>query len=157
MPERWSSIRTLKLLGVGHSSDGRVLCWKGLDPPAWRIIPVLWMPLQFGLFSILMTGPQLVHQGLWCYPVCGKVLIKDLLLLIGKSSLCGDTRCPPKKYVTMTICLVFISLAIGHRCALEASLNKTNFLFSKITWRIDEVVREVDVGVSVEFRYGGRM
>ena len=38
-------------------------------------------------------------------PACGKVHIKDPLLLIEKSSLCGDSRFPLKKYVTMTICL----------------------------------------------------
>ena len=29
-----------------------------------------------------------------CYPVCGKVHIKDPLLLIDKSSLCGGSRFP---------------------------------------------------------------
>ena len=32
-----------------------------------------------------------------CCPVCGKVHIKDPLLLIPKSSLCGDSRFPLKK------------------------------------------------------------
>ena len=40
-----------------------------------------------------------------CCPVCGKVHIKDPLLLIRKSSLCGDSKFPLQKYVTMTICL----------------------------------------------------
>ena len=38
-----------------------------------------------------------------CCPDYRKVHIKDPLLLIGKSSLCGDSRSPVKKYVTMTI------------------------------------------------------
>ena len=36
-------------------------------------------------------------------PFCGKVNLKDPLLLIGQSSLCGDNRLPLKKYITMTI------------------------------------------------------
>ena len=41
-----------------------------------------------------------------CCPVCGRAHIKDPLLLIGKSSLCGDSGFHLKKYVTMTICLL---------------------------------------------------
>ena len=51
--------------GVERSSSGRALCCNGLDPPAWRINPAWWMHLQFGLFSIPTSGPQLVHQMLW--------------------------------------------------------------------------------------------
>ena len=40
-----------------------------------------------------------------CCPVCGEVHIKDPLLLIGKSSLCGNRGFPLKKYISMTICL----------------------------------------------------
>ena len=29
-----------------------------------------------------------------CYPVCGMMHVKEPLLLIGKSSLCGDSRFP---------------------------------------------------------------
>ena len=38
--------------------------------------------------------------------VCGKVHIKDPLSLIGKSSLCGNSGMPLKKYVTMTMRLL---------------------------------------------------
>ena len=38
-----------------------------------------------------------------CCPVCGKVHIKAPLLLISKSSLCGDSRFPLKKCVAMTM------------------------------------------------------
>ena len=52
------------------------------------------------------SGSQLVRQRLWYVPpACGKVHIKDPLMLIGMSSLCGDRGLPLKKYVTMTICL----------------------------------------------------
>ena len=37
-----------------------------------------------------------IYYGMYC-PACGKVHIKDPLLLIGKSSLCGDSRIPPPK------------------------------------------------------------
>ena len=38
-----------------------------------------------------------------CCCVCGKVHIKDHFLPIGKSSLCGNSRFPQNKYVTITI------------------------------------------------------
>ena len=62
-----------------------------------------------------------------CCPVCGKVHIQDPLLLIGKSSQCSESRFPLKKYVTMTIHLTTNSQWYGNQCALEVSLNKTNF------------------------------
>ena len=40
-----------------------------------------------------------------CCAVCGKVHTKDALLLIEKRSLCGSSRFPLKKIVTMTISL----------------------------------------------------
>ena len=46
--------------------------------------------------------------GMWC-PVCGKVHIEYPLLLIGMSSLCGNGGFSLKKYVTMTICLMWDS------------------------------------------------
>ena len=38
-----------------------------------------------------MTG---VTKAVVCYPVCGMMHIKEPLLLIGKSSLCGGSRFP---------------------------------------------------------------
>ena len=73
------------------------------------------------------NGPQLVHQK--ACPVCGKLQIKDPLLLIGKSSLCRDGRFPLKKYVRMNICLMSNSQGYENQCALETSLNKTSFTF----------------------------
>ena len=62
---------------------------KGLDHP---INPAQWLHLQFGLFSTLTSGQQLVHQRLWyMISCCGKVHIKDPLLIIGMSSLCGNS------------------------------------------------------------------
>ena len=42
----------------------RALCCKGFDLPAWRIDPVWCIHLQFGIFSIVISGPQLVRQSL---------------------------------------------------------------------------------------------
>ena len=64
-----------------------------------------------------------------CCPACGKVHRKDSLLLIGKSSLCGDSGFPLNKYVTMTIYLTSNSWWYENQCALAASLNKTNYPF----------------------------
>ena len=64
-----------------------------------------------------------------CCPAYGKVHINDPLLLNRKSSLCGVSGFPLKKYVTMTICLTLNSRWYENQCALEASLNKTSFPF----------------------------
>ena len=50
------------------------------------------------------SGPQLVYQRPGMYSsVYGKVHIKDPLLLIEKSSLCGGSGFPSKKCVNVTI------------------------------------------------------
>ena len=64
----------------------------------------------------------------WC-PLCGKVHIKDPLLLIGKSSLCADSGLPLKKYVTMSIRLTSNSQWYENHYDLEVLLNQTNFPF----------------------------
>ena len=48
-------------MGVGHSSSSRALACKGWDHP---VEPAWWVHLQFGLFSVPISGPQLVHQRL---------------------------------------------------------------------------------------------
>ena len=95
------------LQGARHTSGGRAISCNSLDPSAQWIDTAWWMHLQFGLFSVPTSGPQLVHQrcGMYCCPVCGKVHLKDPFLLIGNRSLCGNSGFPLKKYVTMTICL----------------------------------------------------
>ena len=46
-----------------------------------------------------------------CYPVCGMMYMKELLLLIGKSSLCGISRFPLSLSVwSFTICLIHITV-----------------------------------------------
>ena len=103
--------------GAGRSSGSRTLSCKGLDHlinPTWR------MHLQFGLFSVPTSGPQLVHQRLWY----GLFLLwegayKKPLLVIKESSLCCGSRFPLKLDVQW----------YENQCALEASLNKTHFPF----------------------------
>ena len=69
-----------------------------------RIDPSQWTQLQFGLFSVPTSGPQLVYQRPWyVLNVYGKVHIKDPLLLIEKSSICGGGGFPSKKCVNVTI------------------------------------------------------
>ena len=58
-----------------------------------------------------------------------EVHVKDPLLLIGKSSLCGSRRFPLKTYVPMIICLMSNRRWYEDQCAQEVSLNKTNFPF----------------------------
>ena len=50
------------VLGTGHISGSRALACNGCDYP---IEPVWWVHLQFGLFSVPTSCPQLVHQRLW--------------------------------------------------------------------------------------------
>ena len=93
----------------------------------WSFVPAWQMHLQFGLFPFQPVVYDWSIKGM-CYPVCGKVHIKDPLLVIGKRSLCGDSGFPLKKFVTMTIWLTSNSGWYENQSALEASLNKTNFL-----------------------------
>ena len=58
-----------------------------------------------------------------CYPVCGIVHIKEPLLLIGKSSLCGSSGFPfSLSEWSLTICLMPYNRKEN---VLSASLNKT--------------------------------
>ena len=57
-----------------------------------------------------------------CYPVCGMVHIKEPLLLIGKSSLCGGSGFPfSLSERSFTICLTPYN---RKQNVLSASLNK---------------------------------
>ena len=58
-----------------------------------------------------------------CYPVCGMVYIKEPLLLIDKSSLCGGSGFPfSLSEWSLTICLTPYNRRLN---VLSASLNKT--------------------------------
>ena len=54
-------VRLLLCVRAGHSSGGRTLAFESWDQP---IEPAWQVHLQFGLFSVLTRGPQLVHQRL---------------------------------------------------------------------------------------------
>ena len=94
-----------------------------LFPQDWAIAlghlinPAEQFYLHFGLFSVPTMSCT----------VCWKLHIKDPLLLIRKSSLCGDRGFPLKKYVTMNIRLMFNCRLYEKQYVLEMSLNKTNF------------------------------
>ena len=58
-----------------------------------RIDPSWDGPIE--LFLVPASAPRWCNKGCgMCYPVCGMVHIKEPLLLIGKSSLCGGSRFP---------------------------------------------------------------
>ena len=87
--------------GAGCSSVDSVPAFEAVGR---RIDPSQWTQLQFGLFSVPTSGPQLVIKGRGMYcSVYGKVHIKDPLVLIEKSSLCGGSGFPSKKCVNVTI------------------------------------------------------
>ena len=50
-------------------------------------------PLSYFSFQPMLHDWCNIGRGM-CYPVCGMVHIKELLLLIGKSSPCGGSRFP---------------------------------------------------------------
>ena len=69
-----------------------------------RIDPSCGEPIELFLFPVLHDWCNKGHG--MCYPVCGMVHIKEPLLLIGKSSLCGGSRFPLSlSEWSLTICL----------------------------------------------------
>ena len=71
-----------------------------------------------------------------CHPVCGMVHIKEPLLLIGKSSLCGGSGFPLwLSEWSLTICLTPYNRISN---VLSASLNKTFLSLSFRDIRLDE-------------------
>ena len=77
-------------MGAGCSSVDSVPAFEAVGR---RIDPSQWTQLQFGLFSVPTSGPQLVYQRPWYVLFC----------LIEKSSLCGGSGFPSKKCVNVTI------------------------------------------------------
>ena len=94
-------------------------CYCGHTSTVWAAFLRQWPPLKRSVVgSILLSGPScslgyfpfqpVVHNwfikgcGMYC-SVYGKVHIKDSLLLIEKSSLCGGSGFPSKKCVNVTI------------------------------------------------------
>ena len=89
-------------LGVHHSFFLLVYRGAGRSSEVERSLMVRWLvgsilhgvdPLSY--FSFQPVLHDWYNKGLgMCYPVCGMVHIKEPLLLIGKSSLCGGSRFP---------------------------------------------------------------
>ena len=64
-----------------------------------------WVPLSYMSFQPVLHDWCNKGHGM-CYPVCGMVHIKEPLLLIGKSSLCGGSGFPfSLSEWSLTICL----------------------------------------------------
>ena len=107
---------------MGHSSGGRTLSCKGLDNPAWQSILHGWCIHSLGYFPFqpVLHNWSINGRGMGC-PVCGKVHMKDCMLLIGKSSLCDNSGFPLQPMIWRSMCC--------RECAVETSLNKTNFPF----------------------------
>ena len=62
-------------------------------------------PLRYFSFQPMLHDWCNKDRGM-CYPVCGMMHIKEPLLLIGKSSLCGDSGFPLSlSEWSFTICL----------------------------------------------------
>ena len=68
-----------------------------IDPSQWTQLSLGYFPFQPVVHNWFIKG-----HGMYC-SVYGKVHIKDPLLLIEKSSLCGGSGFPSKKCVNMTI------------------------------------------------------
>ena len=79
-------------------------------------------PLSYFSFQPVFHGWCNKGRGM-CYPVCGMVHIKEPLLLIDKSSLCGGSGFPfSLSEWSLTICLTPYN---RRQNVLSASLNKT--------------------------------
>ena len=80
------------------------------------------VPLSYFSFQPVLHDWYNKGSGM-CYPVCGMMHIKDPLLLIGKSSLCGGSGFPLSLSVwSFTICLTPYNRKYN---VLSTSLNKT--------------------------------
>ena len=86
------------------------------------LFPLPFHPLRY--FSFQPVLHDLCNKGRgMCYSVCGMVHIKEPLLLIGKSSLCGSSGFPLSlSEWSLTICLMPYN---RKQDVLSASLNKT--------------------------------
>ena len=93
-----------------HSAIGRLI------DPSWGC------PLSYFSFQPVLHDWCNKGRGM-CYPVCGMMHIKEPLLLIGKSSLCGGSGFPLSlSEWSFTICVTPYNRKEN---VLSASLNKT--------------------------------
>ena len=105
--------------GIEHSPVKVLIVWSIVHGRCIASLGYFLVQLVVHNWSIKSCG--------MCCPISGKVHIEDPLLLIKKSSLCGNSGFRLKKYVTMTIYLTSNSQWNGNQCALKALLNKINF------------------------------
>ena len=89
-------------------------------------------PLSYFSFQPVLHNWCNKGRGM-CYPVCGMVHIKEPLLLIDKSSLCGGSGFPfSLSEWSLTICLTLYNRRLN---VLSASLNKS-FLSLSLSYTI---------------------
>ena len=128
--------RIYRLLNAGRSQKLYHFLWYWRENGEWDVtqavehplvkVWIIWSILHSGCICSLGCFPlqPVVHN--WaikgcgiCCPVCGKVRTKVPFLLIRNSSLCGKSRFPLKKYVTITLCLMSNSWCYENQCALD--------------------------------------
>ena len=104
----------MEFIASTASVDGGPLEPAKVLPPAKRSLMVRWVvgsilhgvdPLSYFSFQPVLHDWCNKGRGM-CYPVCGMVHIKEPLLLIGKSSLCGGSGFPLSlSEWSLTICM----------------------------------------------------
>ena len=115
----------------GWRQVGDITCQRDVAPWSERSLMARWVvgsilygvdPLSYFSFQPVLHDWCFKGRGM-CYPVCGMVHIKEPLLLIGKSILCGGSGFPfSLSEWSLTICLTPYNRKLN---VLSASLNKT--------------------------------
>ena len=90
-----------------QSLTGEMMCRSVVPPCGWQLVPSDTTMEAGGVSLGVCVCVCVCNKGCgMCYPVYAMVHIKDPLLLIGKSSLCGGSRCPfSLSEWSLTICL----------------------------------------------------
>ena len=87
-------------IGAGRSSEVELMVWWVVGSILHGVDPLSYFSFQPVLHNWWYKGCGM------CYPVCGMVHIKEPLLLIDKSSLCGGSGFPfSLSEWSLTICL----------------------------------------------------
>ena len=96
-------------------------------------------PLSYFSFQPVLHDWYNKGHGM-CYPVCGMVHIKEPLLLIDKSSLCGGSGFPFSlsewsltvyKMLSVSLNKTFLSLSVVMKCCFIWSINSCDFYVSQ--------------------------
>ena len=118
LPTIQVKIKFVKIFLINYTLDSRFPCCflqgAGRSSEVERSLMVRWVvgsilhgvdPLSYFSFQPVLHDWCNKGRGM-CYPVCGMVHIKEPLLLIGKSSLCGGSGFPLSlSEWSLTICL----------------------------------------------------